>query len=173
VKRCFSLFCFWFFSLFSFFFSLLFLFRPQYVAPRKFFSTAEKDALENPKQSSPWSNKKYASLVGKVPTRCCRKAVAMAFKRCRKVRYVDSVLKENEKDSELMKTVPRQKIATKLGDGRTCKRGSCYRGKRTAKQGAAAGAMPRWRLTRGTRQMCPFVWWGAIGKRYRPDTRRS
>jgi hypothetical protein len=32
----------------------------------------------------------------------------MAFKRCRKVRYVDSVLKENEKDSELMKTVLRQ-----------------------------------------------------------------
>jgi hypothetical protein len=51
---------------------------------------------------------KYASLVGKVPTRCCRKAVAMAFKRCRKVRYVDSVLKENEKNSELMKSVPRQ-----------------------------------------------------------------
>jgi hypothetical protein len=36
----------------------------------------------------------------------------MAFKRCEKVRYVDSVSKENEEDSELMKTVSWQKIVT-------------------------------------------------------------
>jgi hypothetical protein len=52
----------------------------------------------------------------------------MAFKRCEKVHYVDSVSKENKEDSELMKTMPRQKIATKLGDDRTCNRRSCYRG---------------------------------------------
>jgi hypothetical protein len=61
-----------------------------------FYTATRYKALRKPTEQpvEQW----YASLIGKVPTRCCRKAVAMAFKRCGKVRYVDSVLEENEKD---------------------------------------------------------------------------
>jgi hypothetical protein len=65
------------------------------LAPLSYTATRCK-ALRKPTEQpvEQW----YASLIGKVPTRCCQKAVAMAFKRCGKVRYVDSVLEENEKD---------------------------------------------------------------------------
>jgi hypothetical protein len=62
------------------------------------YTAARCKALKKPTEQP--AEQWYASLVGKVPTQCCRKAMAMAFKRCRKVRYVDSVSKENEEETD-------------------------------------------------------------------------
>jgi hypothetical protein len=84
-----------FFSLFLYNSFSLFLNYLLSLAPLSYTATRCK-ALRKPTEQpvKQW----YASLVGKVPTRCFRKVVAMAFKRCEKLCYVDSVSKENEEE---------------------------------------------------------------------------
>jgi hypothetical protein len=62
----FQLFCIFFFETICYL-SLLF-----------FYMATRSKALRKPTEQP--VGQRYASLVGKIPTRCCRKAVAMAFK---------------------------------------------------------------------------------------------
>jgi hypothetical protein len=93
------------FLLFSFFLNYLLA-----LAPR-FYTATRCKALRKPTEQpvEPW----YASLVGKIPTRCCRKVVAMAFKRCGKIYYVGTILKENKKDSTHESCVAAEKKSAK------------------------------------------------------------
>jgi hypothetical protein len=56
----------------------------------------------------------YASLVGKVPTKYLSKGCGYGFQRYGKVRYVDLVLEENEKDDNSLKLYRDREKSQKL-----------------------------------------------------------